>query len=97
MNTTDSNTPSLKDLFEASLPHATYWKEIGAQLGLSSKDLNIIENDNVYKVISCCLAMLQKWLIVDPNVSWPKWYKVLTSVENTGMYIRTYVQYIYSS
>ena len=85
MIVTESSTPSLKDLFEDSLPHATYWKEIGAELGLSSKDLNIIENDNVYKVIPCCLAMLQKWLEVDPDVSWPKWFKVVAKVENTGM------------
>ena len=91
VNTTESSTPSLKDLFEVSLPHATYWKEIGVVLGLSSKDLNIIEYDNVYKAVPCCLAMLQKWLETDlDHVSWPEWYKALAKVENTGTYVHAY-------
>ena len=77
INVTESSTPLLKDLFEDALSHATYWKEIGALLGLPSKELTIIEKDNTYKVQPCCLALLQKWLEIDPDASWAKWHKAV--------------------
>ena len=40
--------------------YAEHWKEIGRELGLLTKVLNIIENDNVEPEY-CCSAMLKKW------------------------------------
>ena len=85
----------LRDLYEVSQPHATHWKEIGTLLGLHPGDLKIIEKDSVYKAEACCLAMLQKWMEVDPEASWPKWFKafdqVLISGDNTETGIATYM------
>ena len=89
-NTTELNIPTLEDLYEVAKQYATYWKEIGVELKLSPKDLHIIENEYAYKPLPCCLAMIKKWLKLDPDVSWPKWYKVLSSVENTGMHTYMY-------
>jgi len=89
--------PSLKDLCEVAHYHATHWKEIGTLLGLPSEALNIIEKDNMYRVLPCCYAMLQKWLEVDPNASWPTWFKAVAKIfisgENieAGMYAATYI------
>ena len=92
--------PSLKDLYEVALSHATHWKEIGTLLGLHSAALKIIEKDNMYRVLPCCYAMLEKWLEVDPNASWPTWFKavdkILINGENTeaGMYVCSYIHNI---
>ena len=88
-NTAEPSSPTLEDLYEAAKQYATYWKEIGAELNLSPKNLHIIENHHAYKTLPCCFAMLKKWLELDPNVTWLKWYKVLNSVENTGKYTCT--------
>ena len=72
--------PLLKDLLEVSQSYAAHWKEIGLLLGLHRGDLNNIEKDNVYRVEQCCLAMLNKWLDVDPDASWPKWFNVIDQI-----------------
>ena len=55
----------------------TNWKEIGIQLEIEIKSLNIIEKDNFYKTTDCCNAMWQKWLEKD-NV--PTWDKVINTL-----------------
>lgn len=78
--TNNATEPSLKDLLEGSLSHATHWKEIGSLLGVNPRDLKIIENDNMYRVQPCCRAMLEKWLEVDPDASWPKLFEAVNQI-----------------
>ena len=85
INAPESSTPLLKDLFDNALSYVIYWKEIGALLGLPSSELLIIETDCMYKVQHCCLAMLQKWLAIDPNASWDKWYDVVHRISRKSI------------
>ena len=72
--------PLLKDLHYYITPHyATRWKVIGTQLGLPIESLNIIEYDHVFRAVSCCNAMLAKWLQVDTTASWSKLFTVIES------------------
>ena len=72
--------PLLKDLYEVSHLHAAHWKEIGILLDLPPGELNIIERDNMYRVEQCCRNMLEKWLEVDPDASWPKFFEVIDRI-----------------
>ena len=76
--------PLLKDLDEVCQSHAAHWKEIGLLLGLRRGELNNIEQDNMYRVQRCCRAMLDKWLDVDPDASWPKLCKVIDQILISG-------------
>ena len=86
--------PLLKDLYEVCQSYAAHWKEIGLLLGLCRGELNNIEQDKVYRVEQCCLAMLDKWLDVDPDASWPKLFKIIDQIlisgENIEAGISTY-------
>ena len=53
-------------------------------LDLPSGELDIIERDNMYRVEDRYLAMLQKWLDVDPDASWAKWFKVVDKIFING-------------
>ena len=48
-------------------------------MGLPSEELKIIEHDNHYEAASCCNAMLDLWLEVDPYASWEKLFKAVKS------------------
>ena len=48
-------------------------------MGLSTEALDIIEHDNMYKVVQCCNGMLKKWLKVDTTASWKKLFEVIES------------------
>ncbi|XP_065888590.1 protein NLRC5-like isoform X2 [Dysidea avara] len=75
-----TSTPLLKDLYEYITPQCgADWKVIGTLLGLPSEELKIIECDNHYKAASCCNAMLDMWLEVDPSASWEKLFKAIES------------------
>lgn len=72
--------PELADLSCLVTPkHAAKWKFIGASLGLSSSELEIIEHDNFHKAEKSCTALWGKWLDSDTT---PTWNKVLTAIEN---------------
>ena len=74
--------PLLKDLCEhITSQYAGYWRELGTLLDLSSKILDIIENDH-RTVSHCCNAMLEKWLEIDPSASWRK---LFTAIESPAM------------
>ena len=76
---TATSTPLLKDLYEYITPqYATDWKVIGTLLGLPMEEQKITERD-YNKVVSCCNAMLEKWLEVDPSASWNKLLNVIQS------------------
>ncbi|XP_065911295.1 uncharacterized protein [Dysidea avara] len=65
--------PSLKELYEYMIPdHAVKWRTVGEMLGLPTGELDIIENDNHYKAVPCCQAMLRKWLDIYPNATMRK-------------------------
>lgn len=58
--------PSVVDLHLSVVPqYAVHWETIGAILGLEKHHLEIISQNNAYnpkRTVSCCIAMLQKWL-----------------------------------
>ena len=77
---TATSTPLLKDLHNHITPHyAARWRVIGTLLGLPKGTLDIIEHDNYHKAESCCHAVLEKWLEVDPSASWNKLLSVIQS------------------
>ena len=59
--------------------YAIYWKLIGTLLGIPSGELNIIEYDYRDKVVSCCNAMLEKWLELDPTATWERVFATIDS------------------
>jgi len=77
---TVTSMPSLKDLYEKVTPeYATFWKTIGVLLELPTEELNIIEQHNNAKAVSCCNAMFQKWLETDPSASWKRLLEAIES------------------
>lgn len=82
--------PLLKDLYEYITPrYATKWRLIGTLLGLSAEEIDIIENDNVYKVVQCCNSMLKRWLEVDTAASWEKIFAAIESPAMNGKQLNT--------
>lgn len=73
--------PLLKDLCQCIRPHATEWRMIGATLNIPIEWLNIIEKDNQFQTIPCCIAMLIKWLEMDTNASWQNFFAAMKSCE----------------
>ena len=88
---TVTSTPLLKDLYECITPqYAADWKVMGTLLGLSTGELKIIEHDNYHKAVSCCNAMLEKWLDVDAKATWEKLLRVVEShAVSTGQIFNT--------
>ena len=75
-----NTTPLLKDLHQCFTPqYSMYWRVIGAQLGLSSVMLDIIEVDHS-RVVQCCNAMLKKWRQIDPMASWNKLFAAIHDI-----------------
>lgn len=51
------------------------WDHLGALLGLTHSQLAIIQADNAYnskRTEACCIAMLCKWLELEPSPTWGK-------------------------
>ena len=68
--------PKWKDLYKYVIPrYATKWKRIGAILGLSTGELEIIENDCRDKAESCCRVMFEKWFDKDHTPTWGKLFE----------------------
>jgi len=57
---------------------------IGAQLGLSSGALDIIEHDHMHEVSRCCKAMFEMWLQIDLTASWEKLFTIIESPAVSG-------------
>ena len=75
-----TSTPTLKDLYQHITPHyAADWKVIGTLLGLPSGELKAIEAGYPTNVKWCCNQMLEKWLEMNPTVSWGKLFTVIES------------------
>ena len=80
VSTTVNTTPLLKDLLQYITPqYAPQWRVIGTQLSLPTEILDIIEHDNMNKVVHCCNAMLRRWLEIDPTACWRKLFTVIES------------------
>jgi len=59
--------------------HASQWKEIGLQLGLSTGSLEAIEIAFPTNCNWCCERMLQKWLEVDINATWKQLFNSIAA------------------
>ena len=56
--------------------YAAQWEQLGLKLGLENYDILNISKDNAHnphQSVSCCKAMLEKWL---QSVSSPTWGKL---------------------
>ena len=51
---------------------ATQWKDLGAQLLLSTHKVDIIHHDHPYDAETCCTEMFKTWLREDTEASWAK-------------------------
>ena len=72
--------------------YATKWKDIAAQLGISTEDIEIIEVDSP-STQECCRVMLLVWLQRDLKASWKRLHDVLKGYCSTGVKIKIYYQY----
>ena len=73
---TGDDRPDMKDL-EAHIvqQQAAQWERLGIELGLKDYHIANISKDNEYnpnRSVTCCRAMLQKWLEIDPSATWSK-------------------------
>ena len=76
----ESTKPELKDLCKYVTPrYASYWKEIGIFLDFKPEQLDIIKMDNPADAKRSCTDMFIKWLQIDPNASWEKFFTALDS------------------
>ena len=76
-----NSKPDIKDLHRHVSPiHAPQWREIGVELGLLPKKLNVIKADYIqHGVRRCCNEMFEEWLKVDVTASWKKLLDALES------------------
>ena len=56
---------------------ATRWHDLGVQLGISTKQLAIINTNYHGNVQMCCTKMFIKWLEIDNTASWNELIKAL--------------------
>ncbi|XP_065900600.1 uncharacterized protein [Dysidea avara] len=70
--------PDMRDLGQMLTEYCTQWKDIGAQLGLSSALLRVIDADNT-KQRECFRETLQKWLQMDTKATWHKLELAITN------------------
>ena len=68
----------MRDLGQMLTEYCTQWKDIGAQLGLSSALLRVIDADNT-KQRECFRETLQKWLQMDTKATWHKLELAITN------------------
>ena len=59
--------------------YASQWEQLGLKLGLRGYDIANISRDHVLS-ISCCAAMLEKWLQVFQSPTWGKLDDVIKSL-----------------
>ena len=62
--------------------HATKWREMGLELGITSAALDIIEVDHPTEVRKRCRAVLQAWLQKDIEASWEKLVRAVEAIDN---------------
>ena len=71
------------DLYQQFTPrYDACWIDIGILLGLSWDVLETIKDRYGPSAIDCCNAMLEKWLQINPSVSWRK---LFTAIESLGV------------
>ncbi|XP_065883364.1 uncharacterized protein [Dysidea avara] len=75
------DTPTMKDLNRyVTKKYAADWKDIGLELGLKLRMLNIIEKDHPQQSVACFQETLDNWLESSPNPTWKTLEVVLTNV-----------------
>ena len=75
--------PLLKDLnCYVVREYAADWKKLGKLLGVSSKEMEDVENKIGHGVERCCCEMLIVWLKNDPNSTWGN---LLSAIESLSL------------
>ena len=69
--------PQLKDLI---LVQTVKWYELGLQLEVKGKDLDVIQANNQNNVEACKREMFSKWLRITPNASYQQVVEALQVV-----------------
>jgi len=69
--------PQLKDLI---LVQTVKWYELGLQLEVKGKDLDVIQANNQNSVEACKREMFSKWLRITPNASYQQVVEALQVV-----------------
>jgi len=65
--------------------HANMWKDIGIELGLELKLLNVIEKDHPYQSVTCLQEVLDKWLMQSATATWKSLELALTNVTRVDL------------
>ena len=69
--------PQLKDLI---LVRTVKWYELGLQLEVEGKDLDVIQANNQNNIEACKREMFSKWLRITPNASYQQVVEALQVV-----------------
>ena len=81
--TLGNEKPQLKDIDNfVVIKCATYWKQLGKNLGVHEDLLKIIADDNEHDCESCCSKMLIEWLDSNPNASWKILLNAIDKTQN---------------
>ena len=80
--TIDTDIPTMKELNKHVRDTvATRWYDLGTELTISCKELNIIKSDNPQDVRMCCTKMFEHWLKADATANWNKLIKALETLK----------------
>ena len=72
----------LQEVMRIDIGIATRWRDLGLELVDSIQLLRVIEANHPSDVVSCCIAMFEKWLERTPDASWSQ---LVTALNNIGM------------
>ena len=77
LSTNSSVIPQLKDLV---LVQVTEWYDLGLQLGLEDKDLDVIQRNNPENLKACRREMFKTWLRISSSPSYQQLVEALKAV-----------------
>ena len=79
MCTGNTRPTSINLHFNVVREAAHKWRDLGALLGLKYSTINLIAADHPHDDVSCCSAVLKKWLETTPDASWNQLIRALKS------------------
>ena len=82
----ENATPTMRDLNRYVIKkHANLWKDIGLELGLDLRLLNVIEKDHPHQSVTCLQIVLDEWLKLTTNATWSSLEVTLTNVTRVNL------------
>lgn len=87
MSSAEKERPTMRDLNRYVIKkYATFWGDIGLELGIDHEVLEIIANDNPQQSVACLKNTLRKWLALNiEGATWKTLEIALTNVNRISL------------